>query len=78
MLLKLYQKIRRNIREDGLIVDSSSFLVNAMIRCIDFDRPIRVLEIGSGRGAFTSQLLQRLDRESHLDICEIKQEYNLA
>ncbi|GFZ75659.1 hypothetical protein GCM10011403_17330 [Pseudohongiella nitratireducens] len=76
MLLKLYQKIRRNIREDGLIVDSSSFLVNAMIRCIDFDRPIRVLEIGSGRGAFTSQLLQRLDRESHLDICEIKQEYN--
>jgi len=76
MLLKLYHKIRKNIQEDGLIVDSSSFLVNAMIRHIDFDRPIKVLEIGSGRGAFTSQLLQRLNPQSHLDICEIKQEYN--
>lgn len=76
MLLKLYQNIRKNIQEDGLIVDSSSFLVNAMIRYIDFDRPINVLEIGSGRGAFTTQLLQRLNPQSHLDICEIKQEYN--
>lgn len=76
MLLKLYQKIRRNIREDGLIVDSSPFLVHAMVRHIDFDKPIRVLEIGSGRGAFTSQLIERLNPQSHLDICEIKQEYN--
>lgn len=76
MLLKLYQKIRKNIQEDGLIIDSSSFLVNAMIRHIDFGTPIKVLEIGSGRGAFTSQLIQRLNPQSHLDICEIKQEYN--
>ena len=67
MLIKLYRNIRRNIREDGLIVNSSGFLVNAMVGRIDFTRPLRILEIGSGRGAFTRELIGRMSTESELD-----------
>ena len=34
------------------------------------------LEIGSGRGAFTRELISRMSPDSQLDICEIKTEYN--
>lgn len=76
MLIRLYQNIRRNIREDGLIVSSSGFLVRAMLQRIDFSRDLRILEIGSGRGAFTRELIARMSPGSSLDICEIKSEYN--
>lgn len=76
MLIRFYQNIRRNIREDGLIVSSSGFLVRAMLQRIDFDQDLRILEIGSGRGAFTRELIARMSPNSSLDICEIKAEYN--
>lgn len=76
MLIKFYNNIKRNITEDGLIVSSSGFLVSAMIGKIDFSRPLKILEIGSGKGAFTSELISRISRESELDVCEIKSEYN--
>lgn len=74
--LNIYNKIKRNIREDGLIVSSSGFLVNAMIGKIDFSRPLRILEIGSGKGPFTKELIRRMSLDSTLDVCEIKSEYN--
>lgn len=76
MFLSLYRKIRRNIKEDGLIVSSSGFLVNAMVGRIDFSRPLRILEIGSGKGPITREIIRRMSDESELDICEIKEEYN--
>lgn len=66
----------RNIVEDGLIVISSSFLVKAMLSQINFTRPLKILEIGSGRGAFTQEIIRRMCDQSELDICEIKAEYN--
>ncbi|MEX0618176.1 MAG: hypothetical protein WDZ76_11365 [Pseudohongiellaceae bacterium] len=76
MPVKLYQRLRRNISEDGLIMSSSVFLVNAMIRRIDFHRDLRILEIGSGRGVFTKKLAAKMSAGSQLDVCEIKQVYN--
>src|SRR5690349_19927401 len=76
MLIRIYRNLRKNITEDGLIVSSSGFLVNSMVGNIDFSRPLRILEIGSGRGAFTREIIQRMSPESRLDICEIKTEYN--
>jgi len=60
MLVKIYRNIRRNITEDGLIVSSSGFLVKAMVGKIDFSRPLKILEIGSGRGAFTREIIRRM------------------
>ncbi len=76
MLLQMCRNIQRNIAEDGLIVSSSGFLVSTMVNRIDFEQPLRILEIGSGRGAFTSAIISRMGSDSRLDICEIKQEYN--
>lgn len=76
MLFKIYKNIRRNITEDGLIVSSSGFLVKSMVGKIDFSQPRQILEIGSGRGAFTREIIQRMCHKSQLDVCEIKAEYN--
>lgn len=76
MAINIYRKIKRNITEDGLIVSSSGFLVNTMVGKIDFSRPLRILEIGSGKGPFTREIIRRMSTESVLDVCEIKSEYN--
>lgn len=76
MVTDLYRRIKRNIDEDGLIVSSSGFLVNRMLSRVDFSRPLKILEIGSGRGAFTREILRRMAPGSSLDVCEIKEEYN--
>lgn len=76
MVTDLYRRIKRNITEDGLIVSSSGFLVNNMLSRVDFSRPLKILEIGSGRGAFTREILRRMAAGSSLDVCEIKEEYN--
>ncbi len=74
--INIYRKIKRNITEDGLIVSSSGFLVNTMVGKIDFSRPLRILEIGSGKGPFTREIIRKMSPESVLDVSEIKSEYN--
>src|SRR5690606_5939924 len=59
-----------------MLVSSSGFLVSAMVGKIDFSRPLRILEIGSGKGAFTREIIRRMTPQCELDICEIKREYN--
>ena len=76
MAINFYRKIKRSIQEDGLIVSSSGFLVNSMVGKIDFSRPLRILEIGSGKGPFTREIIRRMSPDSQLDVCEIKSEYN--
>ncbi len=72
MLLKTVKKIR----EEGLIVSSSGFLVRAMLNKIDFSRPLKILETGSGKGVFTREIINKLADGSELHISEIKTEYN--
>lgn len=76
MTINFYKKIKRNISEDGLLVGSSGFLVNSMVSKIDFTRPLRILEIGSGKGPFTREIIRRMSIDSTLDVSEIKVEYN--
>lgn len=76
MAINFYRKIKRNISEDGLIISSSGFLVNNIVGKIDFSRTLCILEIGSGKGPFTKEIIRRMSGESTLDVCEIKAEYN--
>lgn len=76
MLIRTWNTVRRNIREDGLVVSSSGFLVRAMLNRIDFSRPLKILETGSGRGVFTREIVNRLADGSELHVSEIKEEYN--
>jgi phospholipid N-methyltransferase len=72
----LYRNIKRNIVEDGMIVGSSAFLVRTMLDRVDFAQDLRILEIGSGKGAFTQEIIRRMSARSVLDVSEIKSEYN--
>ena len=76
MAIDLYRKIMRKIREEGLVIDSSVFLVREMIRKIDFSQDLHILEIGSGKGVFTKQIAEKMSDNSQLDVCEIKSEFN--
>ena len=76
MPFSLYRNIKRNIIEDGMIVGSSAFLVRTMLDRVDFAQDLRILEIGSGKGAFTKEILRRMSPRSTLDVSEIKSEYN--
>ena len=76
MPFSLYRNIKRNIIEDGMIVGSSAFLVRTMLDRIDFAQNLRILEIGSGKGAFTQEIIRRMSPHSTLDVSEIKSEYN--
>lgn len=76
MPFKLYRNIKRTIKEDGMIVGSSAFLVRTMLDRVDFSQDLRILEIGSGKGAFTGEIIRRMSPRSTLDVSEIKSEYN--
>lgn len=76
MPFSLYRNIKRNIIEDGMIVGSSAFLVRTMLDRVDFSNDLRILEIGSGKGAFTREIIRRMSPRSTLDVSEIKREYN--
>ncbi len=76
MPFNIYNKISKNISEDGMIVSSSVFLVRSLVGKIDFSRELRILEIGSGKGAFTKELIRGMSHNSTLDVADIKSEYN--
>ena len=52
------------------------FLVEEMLGKIDFSKRMQILEIGSGKGVFTKQIVKRMTPDSSLDVSEIKTEYN--
>jgi phospholipid N-methyltransferase len=56
VIIKTYKKIR----EEGLIISSSGFLVRSMLNKIDFSQPLKILETGSGNGVFTKAIIHRL------------------
>jgi phospholipid N-methyltransferase len=76
MPVNFCRQIRRNIREDGMIMSSSPYLVNAMLEEIDFSLPSTLLEVGSGKGVFTREIIRRMHPRSTLDVNDIKREYN--
>lgn len=76
MPFNIYNKISRNIREDGMIVSSSVYLVRTLVGKIDFSRPLKILEIGSGKGAFTKEIISGMTVNSELHVADIKSEYN--
>ena len=76
MKINIYGIIKKNIVENGLFIQSWIFLVNKIIKKIDFKKDISILEIGSGKGCFTKKIIKKMSKNSSLDIFEIKKEYN--
>ena len=56
----------KNMKQVGGIVSSSSFLTKQIIKGIDFNKNIKVLELGAGTGVFTKEILNRMSENSVL------------
>ena len=73
--LKFLKESLKNIRQIGSIFPSSRFVVRKMIEPIDFEKKITILELGSGTGVITKQLLEKINSESTLICFETNQKF---
>ncbi len=58
----------KSIKEVGAVLPSSKFVISKMVESINFERDILILELGSGTGPITSQILKKMTVSSKL-IC---------
>jgi len=58
----------KNLKEVGTIFPSSKFVVEKMVAPINFGEKLTILELGSGHGVITKQLLEKMSSDSQL-IC---------
>lgn len=72
---KFTRAVVRNWRQVGAVAPSSPFLVNAMVRPIDFARARRIVELGPGTGVITKALLKRMRPDCTLVVFEVGDEF---
>lgn len=60
-----------NFRNVGAVAGSSRFLVERMLRPVDFSGPLNVVELGPGSGNFTRSILKKMNKNSSLTAYEI-------
>jgi phospholipid N-methyltransferase len=56
----------RHFRTSGTIVRSSPFLINRLLRGIEFDRARTIVQLGVGTGCITKALLDRMRPDARL------------
>ncbi|MBI4154977.1 hypothetical protein HY498_02750 [Candidatus Woesearchaeota archaeon] len=72
---KFFLQYLKNPRLIGSITPSSKYLIKKMISPIDFSNARYILELGSGNGCITKELLKNMDLESKLIIFETNEEF---
>ncbi len=74
--LQFYRQFRHRFETTGAVAPSSRFLARAMTSPLRRrEGPSRVLEVGPGTGAVTSEIARRLSPGSRLDLVEINEEF---
>ncbi len=77
--IHFFRQFRQRFETTGAIAPSSRFLAKAISRPLaDFkkeNRPVRILEIGPGTGAFTGHIVKLLSEGDQFDIVEINEEF---
>lgn len=61
----------KHLKTSGTIIRSSPFLINRLLRAIDFDRALTVVQLGVGTGCITRTLLARMRPEARLVAVEL-------
>jgi phospholipid N-methyltransferase len=64
--LDYLRRFLKNPRELGSITPSSRYLTQAVLGQIDFERALRIVELGPGTGVFTREALRRLAPEAEM------------
>lgn len=65
------QESLRNIRTTASVIPSSRFLAMAMLEQVDFRNARTFVELGSGTGIITHEILRRMTADSRLFVLEI-------
>ena len=65
----------RNPRTVGAVSASSQALAAAMVARIETDRPVRVVELGPGTGAFTRAIVERVMPGSRVLAIELERDF---
>lgn len=60
-----------NIRTSGTVVRSSPYLISRLLRAIDFDKARTIVQLGTGTGCITRELLKRLRPDARLIAVEL-------
>ena len=73
--IKFFQEALRNMQTLGTITPSSRFLSRKMLKKIDFTNANVIVELGSGNGAITKYILERLSPKAILICFEINDNF---
>jgi len=65
----------KNIKSVGALAPSSKYLVNKMLKQIDFSKKVSILELGPGTGVVTKQILSKITSDSNLICLELNEQF---
>jgi phospholipid N-methyltransferase len=65
----------RHIKTSGTIVRSSPFLIRRLLRAMDMDRALTVVQLGVGTGCITRALLDRMRPDARLVSFELNEHF---
>jgi len=70
-----FKEAIKNIKTSGTIMPSSKYLIQKMLKSVDFSNAKVIVEYGPGNGIITKEILKRLDNNSQLICFEINTEF---
>ena len=73
--IQLFFEALKNIKTVGTVTFSSKYLVNEMIKAIDFREARYLVELGAGNGCITKGLLDRMHPDARLLSFEINERF---
>lgn len=75
MSLLFFKRVLANPMRVGYIVPSSPFLTGMVSRRLDFSKPRVIVELGPGEGCHTRKIVKRMNKDSHLILIELDEEF---
>lgn len=70
-----FKEAIKSIKTSGSIVPSSRFLINSMLKDVDFKKANVIVEFGPGNGIITHQILKRMNKNATLICFEINEQF---
>ncbi len=65
----------KDFKQTGAVLPSSKALTKKMLKNINFDRPVKIVELGPGTGCMTREILKRMHPKSELICVEINPDF---
>ena len=73
--LSFLKQYIKNPKQVGAVFPSTRFLVQKMLETVDFEHARIIVELGSGEGKFTREILKRMRPDARLYVIEINQKF---